>query len=131
MQDGANDTVPRTEGTMAFKVGDMVRIKDIRDRHDYPLPMRLLAGQCGHITGVVRTELRRGDKKETVCYYELDTDTGYGLWPEDFLEPYETPKSEPEDQEWIEAILKIIAEIEGKLDQLKRQLWRKKHYGNR
>jgi hypothetical protein len=116
---------------MAYKVGDMVRIKDIRDRHDYPLPMRLLAGQCGHITGVVRTELRGGDKKETVCYYELDTDTGYGLWPDSFLEPYEMPKSEPDGQEWIEAILKIIAEIEGKLDQLKRQLWRKKHYGNR
>lgn len=115
---------------MAFKVGDMVRIKDIRDRHDYPLPMRLLAGQCGHITGVVRAELRRGDKKETVCYYELDTDTGYGLWPDDFLESYQPPKSDDVDQEWIDTVLKLIAEIEGKLDQLKRQLWRKKHYGN-
>lgn len=116
---------------MAFKVGDMVRIKDIRDRHDYPLPMRLLAGQCGHITGVFRTELRGGDKKETVSYYELDTDTGYGLWPEYFLESYQPPKSDDVDQEWIDTILKLIAEIEGKLDQLKRQLWRKKHYGNR
>ena len=114
---------------MAFKVGDMVRIKDIRDRHDYPLPMRLLAGQCGHITGVVRAELRGGDKKETVCYYELDTDTGYGLWPDDFLESYQPPKSDV-DQEWIETVLKLIAEIEGKLDQLKRMLWRKKHYGD-
>ena len=116
---------------MAFNIGDMVRIKDIRDRSDYPLPMRLLAGQCGHITGVVRAILRGGDKKETVSYYELDTDTGCGLWPEDFLEPYVMPKSEPDDQEWIDTVLKLIAEIEGKLDQLKRQLWRKKHYGNR
>ncbi len=114
---------------MAYKVGDMVRIKDIRDRHDYPLPMRLLAGQCGHVTGVFRTEPRGGDKKETVSYYELDIDDGKGLWPEDFLEPYVTPKEAQDEQEWIDTVLKLIAEIEGKLDQLKRQLWRKKKYG--
>ena len=117
---------------MAFKTGDMVRIKEIRDRHDYPTQMRLLSGQCGHVMGVIKTEVvGSGQAKAVRNYYELDIDAGYGLWPEDFLEPYETPKSEPDDQEWIEAILKIIAEIEGKLDQLKRQLWRKKHYGNR
>ena len=117
---------------MAYKVGDMVRIKEIRDRHDYPPQMRLLSGQCGHVMGIIRTESAGSVPNDAVRrYYELDIDAGYGLWPEDFLEPYETPKSEPDDQEWIEAILKIIAEIEGKLDQLKRQLWRKKHYGNR
>ena len=43
---------------------------------------------------------------------------------------YNAQTSEQEEQEWIDTILKLIAEIEGKLDQLKRQLWRKKHYGN-
>jgi len=117
---------------MAFKVGDMVRIKDIRDRHDYPLPMRLLSGQCGHVMGVIKTEVvGSGAERVTRHYYELDTDTGYGLWPDDFLESYQPPKSEDIDQEWIETVLKLIAEIEGKLDQLKRQLWRKKHYDSR
>jgi hypothetical protein len=116
---------------MAFKTGDAVRIKDIRNNYDYPLQMRLLSGQCGHVMGIIRAETVCSGKDRTAQnYYELDTDAGYGLWPEDFLEPYETPKSEPEDQEWIDTVLKLIAEIEGKLDQLKRQLWRKKHYGN-
>ena len=115
---------------MAFKTGDMVRIKEIRDRHDYPTQMRLLSGQCGHVMGVIKTEVvGSGQAKAVRNYYELDIDAGYGLWPEDFLEPYTTPKSD--DAEWIDAVLKLIAEIEGKLDQLKRQLWRKKHYGNR
>ncbi len=116
---------------MAYKVGDMVRIKDIRNQHDYPLQMRLLSGQCGHVIGMVKTEKRDGKNNETRHYYELDTDAGYGLWPDDFLEPYETPKSDKDEQEWIDTVLKLIAEIEGKLDQLKRQLWRKKHYGGR
>ena len=117
---------------MAFKVGDMVRIKEIRDRHDYPTQMRLLSGQCGHIIGVIRTESVVSVPNDAVRrYYELDIDAGYGLWPEDFLESYQPPKSEDVDQEWIDTVLKLIAEIEGKLDQLKRQLWRKKHYGNR
>jgi hypothetical protein len=113
---------------MAYKAGDMVRIKDIRNRPDYPLPMRLLSGQCGHVTGIIKTEtVGSGTERVTRNYYELDTDTGSGLWPEDFLEPYDAPKSD--DDEWIETILKLIAEIEGKLDQLKRMLWRKKKYG--
>ncbi len=115
---------------MAFKTGDAVRIKDIRNRHDYPLQMRLLSGQCGHVVGVVKTETVDSKTKETRHYYELDTDAGYGLWPETFLEPYSTPKSEV-DQEWIDTVLKLISEIESKLDELKRQLWRKKKYGNR
>lgn len=116
---------------MAFKVGDMVRIKDIRDRHDYPLPMRLLAGKCALVVGIIRTESAGPVPDDAVRqYYELDTDTGYGLWPEDFLEPYQPPKSDDVDQEWIDTVLKLIAEIEGKLDQLKRMLWRKKHYGS-
>ena len=115
---------------MAYKTGDMVRIKEIRDRHDYPAQMRLLSGQCGHVMGVIKTEVvGSGQAKAVRHYYELDIDAGCGLWPEDFLEPYETPKSEQAEQEWIDTILKLIAEIEGKLDQLKRQLWRKKHYG--
>lgn len=117
---------------MAYKQGDAVRIKDIRNNHDYPLQMRLLSGQCGHVMGIIRTESVVSVPNDSVRrYYELDTDGGCGLWPEDFLEPYVTPKAAEDDQEWIEAILKIIAEIEGKLDQLKRMLWRKKHYGDR
>lgn len=113
---------------MAYKAGDMVRIKDIRRNYDYPLQMRMLSGQCGHVMGVIKTEVvGSGQAKAVRHYYELDIDAGYGLWPEDFLEPYTTPKSD--DAEWIDAVLKLIAEIEGKLDQLKRQLWRKKHYG--
>lgn len=114
---------------MAYKTGDAVQIKDIRNTHDYPLQMRLLSGQFGHVMGVIKTEIiGSGQEKAVRHYYELDIDAGYGLWPEDFLEPYETPKSDV-DQEWIDTVLKLIAEIEGKLDQLKRQLWRKKHYG--
>ena len=115
---------------MAYKQGDAVRIKDIRNNHDYPLQMRLLSGQCGHVMGIFKTEVVvPGTDRVIRHYYELDIDAGYGLWPEDFLEPYQTPKSEV-DQEWIDTVLKLIAEIEGKLDQLKRQLWRKKHYGD-
>ena len=115
---------------MAFKTGDAVRIKDIRNNNDYPLQIRLLSGQCGHVMGIIKTELvGAGKDRVTRHYYELDIDAGYGLWPEDFLEPYVMPKSEPDEQEWIDTVLKLIAEIEGKLDQLKRQLWRKKHYG--
>ena len=80
---------------MAFKTGDMVRIKEIRDRHDYPAQMRLLSGQCGHVMGVIKTEVVGSGQTKTVRhYYELDTDAGYGLWPEDFLEPYEMPNTE-------------------------------------
>ena len=112
---------------MAYKQGDAVRIKDIRNNNDYPLQMRLLSGQCGHVMGVIKTEtVSSGQVKTVRHYYELDTDAGYGLWPEDFLEPYEMPT----DDEWIDTVLKLIADIEGKLDQLKRQLWRKKKYGN-
>jgi hypothetical protein len=114
---------------MAYKVGDMVRIKDIRNRPDYPVAMRLLSGQCGHVMGIIKTEVvGTGTERATRHYYELDTDNGSGLWPEDFLEPYKAPGLDDE-QEWIDTVLKLIAEIEGKLDQLKRQLWRKKHYG--
>lgn len=117
---------------MAYKAGDMVRIKDIRDRYDYPMAMRLLSGQCGHVIGIIKTEVvGSGADRVTRHYYELDTDTGSGLWPDNFLEPYVAPKSDDDEQEWIDTILKLIAEIEGKLDQLKRQLWRKKKYGNR
>ena len=115
---------------MAYKQGDAVRIKDIRNNNDYPLQMRLLSGQCGHVMSVIRAEsVCSGKDRTTRNYYELDTDACYGLWPEDFLEPYEMPKSEQAEQEWIDTVLKLIADIEGKLDQLKRMLWRKKHYG--
>mgnify|MGYP007111671604 CR=1 FL=1 len=114
---------------MAYKQGDAVRIKDIRNNNDYPLQMRLLSGQCGHVMGIIRTESVVSVPNDSVRrYYELDTDGGCGLWPEDFLEPYEMPNTE---DEWIDTVLKLIADIEGKLDQLKRQLWRKKHYGDR
>ena len=110
---------------MAFKPGEQVRIKDIRNKSDWPERMRAYSGQITHVIRVI--SYQDCDKS----YYELETDVGYGLWPEEFLEPYQTPKSEQAEQEWIDTVLKLIAEIEGKLDQLKRQLWRKKHYGNR
>lgn len=113
---------------MAYKLGDMVRIRDIRGRSDYPQFMTMLSGQVGRVI-TVRTIEYMTPKSDRRTYYELDLDDGKGLWPEDFLEQYVTPKAAQDEQEWIEAILKIIAEIEGKLDQLKRQLWRKKHYG--
>ena len=111
---------------MAFKVGEMVRIKDIRNRMEYPDWMRISSGQVGYITKVTR--VTRKDSGELHAYYELNVDAGLGAWPEDFLEPV---KSEQDEQEWIDTVLKLIAEIEGKLDQLKRMLWRKKHYGNK
>ena len=111
---------------MAFKAGDVVRIKDIRNRADYPELMKMCSGQTAHILNVTRVTMMNDGSR--MFFYELDADHGNGIWPEDFLEPI---KTEQDEQEWIEAILKIIAEIEGKLDQLKRMLWRKKHYGNR
>lgn len=114
---------------MAFKLGETVRIKDIRNRTDYPQFMTMLSGQVGHVITVRSIEYMT-PKSDRRTYYELDLDKGKGLWPEDFLEPYVTPKSAQDEQEWIEQILKLIAEIEGKLDTLKRLLWRKKHYGN-
>ena len=109
-----------------FKAGDMVRIRDIRNRPDYPERMRMLSGQVGHIMKVTR--VTRMDNGEQVFYYELNVDNGLGVWPADFLEPV---KTDVDEQEWIDTILKLIAEIESKLDALKRQLWRRKHYGNK
>ena len=114
---------------MAFKVGDAVRIRDIRDRTDYPPFMTMLSGQVGRIILVRKIEFMT-PKSGRIAYYDLDIDQGRGLWPEDFLEPYVMPKAAQDEQEWIEQVLKLIAEIEGKLDTLKRQLWRRKHYGN-
>ena len=110
---------------MAYKAGDMVRIKDIRNRPDYPELMKLLSGQTAHVLKVVR--VARLDSGTQKFYYELDADHGNGIWPEDFLEPID---SDHDEQEWIDTVLKLITEIESKLDQLKRQLWRKKRYGN-
>lgn len=115
---------------MVYKLGDMVRIRDIRDRSDYPQFMTMLSGQVGHVMTVRKIEFMT-PKSDRRTYYELDIDDGKGLWPEDFLEPYVTPKEVQDEQEWIDTVLKLIAEIEGKLDQLKRQLWRKKKYGGR
>ena len=110
---------------MAFKADDVVRIKDIRNRADYPDMMKMCSGQTAHVLKVVRvTRLDSGHQKH---YYELDADHGNGIWPEDFLDPV---KPEQDEQEWIDTVLKLILEIETKLDQLKRQLWRRKHYGN-
>ena len=110
---------------MAFKVGEMVRIKDIRNKPYYPDWMRMLSGQVGHIISI---KLLTRDSEEKRLYYELNIDDGLGAWTEDEIEPV---KSDQDEQEWIDTVLKLIAEIEGKLDQLKRMLWRKKHYGDR
>ena len=107
----------------AFKAGDMVRIKDILGKTDCPERMRAYSGQTAHVVRILSYMYNGGEDKS---YYELDVDHGNGLWPDYFLEPINSDKS---DDEWIEQILKLIAEIEGKLDQLKRMLWRKKHYG--
>ena len=107
-----------------FKVGEMVRIKDIRNKPYYPDWMRMMSGQVGHVIAI---KLFNRDGEDKMAYYELTVDNGLGAWTEDVLEPV---KSEQDEQEWIDTVLKLIAEIEGKLDQLKRMLWRKKHYGN-
>lgn len=108
-----------------FKVGEMVRIKDIRNKPYYPDWMRMMSGQAGSVIGI---KCYDRDGTGQMVYYELTVDDGLGAWTEDVLEPI---KSEQDEQEWIDTVLKLIAEIEGKLDQLKRQLWRRKHYGNR
>ena len=107
-----------------YKVGEMVRIKDIRNRKDLPDSMKMCSGQTGHIIKAVRILVNNNG---AMYCYELNVDHGNGVWPEDLLEPV---KSEQDEQEWIDTVLKLIAEIEGKLDQLKRMLWRRKHYGN-
>lgn len=109
-----------------FKVGDAVRIRDIRNKPNYPDLMKMYGGQVAHILKVVR--ITRMDNGEQKFYYELDADHGNGIWPDDFLEPI---KSDVDEQEWIDTVLKLIVEIESKLDALKRQLWRRKHYGDR
>lgn len=111
---------------MAFKAGDVVRVRDIRNRIDYPEFMRMYSGQTAHILRV--TSIKYVDCGEEKSYYELDVDAGKGLWPSYFLEAVEQERTE---DEWIDSVLKLISEIEVKLDQLKRQLWRKKKYGNR
>ncbi len=107
---------------MAFKVGDMVRIKDIRDRNELPLEMRLLSGQNTFVLDCC------GKVGSDENYYELSVDCGESVWPDYLLESADNNRS---DDEWIESVLKLIADIEGKLDQLKRQLWRRKKYGDR
>lgn len=41
---------------MAYKLGDMVRIRDIRDRADYPQFMTIMSGQVGHVITVRKIE---------------------------------------------------------------------------
>ena len=41
---------------MAYKLGDMVRIRDIRGRGDYPQFMTMLSGQVGHVMTVRKIE---------------------------------------------------------------------------
>ncbi len=111
---------------MAYKMYDTVVIKDIRSEADYPEGMRIFSGHTAHIMRIVTAQMYTPPNgNELTVYYELDIDGGKGLWPERFLKPYaEKAKT---DDEYIEQILKLIAEIEGTCDAIKRELWRRKN----
>ena len=110
---------------MAYKMYDTVVIKDIRNETDYPEGMRIFSGHTAHIMRILTAQMYTPPNgNELTVYYELDIDGGKGLWPERFLKPYaDKAKS---DDEYIDQILKQIAEIEGTCDAIKRELWRRK-----
>ena len=113
---------------MAYKMYDTVVIRDIRNETDYPDAMRIYSGHTAHIMRIITAQMfTPPNGNELTVYYELDIDGGQGLWPERFLKPYiEDGKTEAD---WIEQVLRLIADIEGKCDLIKRELWRRKHHG--
>lgn len=111
---------------MAYKTYDTVVIRDIRNETGYPDAMRIYSGHTAHVMKILTAQMYTPPNgNELTIYYELDIDGGKGLWPERFLKPYVEKKKT--DDEYIEQILKLIAEIEGTCDAIKRELWRRKH----
>lgn len=109
---------------MAYRIYDTVIIKDIRNETDCPDSMKAYSGQVAHVVKVFTAQMFSGPNgNELQVYYELDIDAGKCLWPERFVIPYVNKANE----EYIDQILKLIADIEGKLDAIKRALWRRKH----
>ena len=110
-----------------YNLGDSVVVNDLR-RSDLFVPedMKAYSGQIARITKIISAQMySTPNGNETVTYYEIDRDCGRSLWPERYLTPYTEPKQD--DTEYIETILKLIADIDGKIDAIKRVLWRKKH----
>lgn len=102
---------------MRFVRGETVRVVDLRNNHTIPSGMMMYSGQVGKVVDVY-------DSPDNLnVYYTLTIDKGQSVWCETMLE-----KADAEDDtEYIETILKLIAEIDGKLDAIKRALWRRKH----
>ena len=101
---------------MKFVKGETVRVVDLRNDYVIPSGMKMYSGQVAKIVEVF-------DSPDNLnVYYTLTLDKGQSVWPETMLE-----KASDDEDEYIETVLKLIAEIDGKLDTIKRQLWRKKH----
>lgn len=101
---------------MKFDKGDIVKIKDLRDNHSVPDGMKMFSGQTGKITAVYASE----DTLNT--YYTLTADNEQGVWSETLL-----TKSEDEDLEYIDTVIKLLRDVETNVETIKRLLWRKKH----
>lgn len=110
---------------MAYRMYDTVIIKDIRSDPDCPDEMKSYSGQSAHVMKVITAQMfNPPNGNELKVYYELDIDQSKNLWPDRFLKPLDAKDSE---SEYIDQILRLIADIDGKLDAIKRVLWRKKH----
>ncbi len=114
---------------MAHKLGDQIVIKDIRNAADCPDELRMYSGQTARITKIISAQMySTPNGNETAVYYELDIDNGKSLWPERYITSYtEARKAETEN---IDLLLKMIGEVETKLDTIKRVLWRQKRYSD-
>ncbi len=103
---------------MLFVKGETVRVADLRNNHSIPSGMKMYSGQTAKITDVF-------DSADNLnVYYTLTVDNGQSVWCETMLTKAD---AKDEEDEYIETILKLIADIDGKLDAIKRQLWRRKH----
>jgi hypothetical protein len=101
---------------MKFVKGETVRVADLRNNHIIPSGMKMYSGQAGKIVEVF-------DSPDNLnVYYTITVDDGRSVWPETLL-----AKATGTDDDF-EEVFKLIAECEGKLDEIKRVLWRKKHY---
>ena len=111
---------------MAYRMYDTVTIKDIRNEIDCPDEMKSYSGQPAHVMKVITAQMYTPPNgNELKVYYELDIDRAKNLWPDRYLKPYTDAKDA--ESEYIDQIIRIVSDIEAKLDTIKRLLWRKKH----
>ena len=100
---------------MKFVKGETVRVADLRNNHIIPSGMKMYSGQAGKIVEVF-------DSPDNLnVYYTITVDEGRSVWPETML-----TKAYGADDDF-DAIFKLIAECEGKLDAIKRLLWKKRY----